>query len=111
MSQTYTPKLTTYLYASEETPQDELNSLIARLEETNIIVSLHEPADPVIDFNSKKPRVYLSIGSNWMDFPTLKSMPFHEKNVGSISIHPTKLNLGMFFIAGLAIRTRFLKQE
>ena len=79
MSQTYTPMLTTYLYASKETPQKELNSLIERLEETNIIVSLHEPADPVLGFNSKKPRVYLSIGSNWMDFPTLKSMPFHEK--------------------------------
>ncbi|MFJ7938133.1 glycosyltransferase [Peribacillus sp. NPDC096622] len=79
MSSDVTPLLATHLFVSSKISIYELEELIMRLTESRIKVNLYGPDDLLIDINPRKPRVYVSLGTEWEEFNTLSGLPFHER--------------------------------
>ncbi|MGD6895573.1 glycosyltransferase [Bacillus infantis] len=79
MQDKITPLLKAYFFVAEDFPLEELDTLQTKLHEDHIFVILCGNEDELTDINSKMPRVYVSIGSDWRNFPSLISMPAHEK--------------------------------
>ncbi|NSL52671.1 glycosyltransferase [Calidifontibacillus erzurumensis] len=73
------PLLTAHIFISKLKSYDGIKEMIERLYEKGIIVKLYGPKDQLIDALPKKPRVYVSIGSDWKEFESLKSLPLHER--------------------------------
>ncbi|MHA6533847.1 glycosyltransferase [Paenibacillus sp. BAC0078] len=79
MSPNFIPLLTTHLFVSGNILKEDLKELIDRLEESHITVKLYEPGNLIPDNSCPEPRVYVSLGEEWGEFPTLISLPAHEK--------------------------------
>ncbi|WP_404332364.1 glycosyltransferase [Mesobacillus maritimus] len=79
MSSDDTPLLTTYLFVSTGISTDELTELITQLTESHIMVNICRPDDQLVDHHPKKPRVFVSLGSGWEEFKTLRNLPLHER--------------------------------
>ena len=47
--------------------------------ENGITVKVYEPNDALPNINPKNPRVYVSVGDTWNEFPTLSGLPLHER--------------------------------
>lgn len=73
------PLLTVHLFFLSKNPADGLEEMFQRLAENNVTVKLHNPDESLGEIHSKKPRVYLSIGPDWREFPSLVALPFYEK--------------------------------
>lgn len=74
-----TPLLTVHLFISNTNSLDGLEKLLLKLDESKIIVKLYKPDDTLVDIHPKTPHIYLSLGTEWMEFPALVTLPFHEK--------------------------------
>jgi O-antigen biosynthesis protein len=53
--------------------------LLLKLEENGIKVKLYESNDKLLNNSPKEPRVYVSVGSDWDQFPTLCELPLYER--------------------------------
>ncbi|KFN04125.1 glycosyltransferase [Bacillus clarus] len=71
--------LTTYLFVSQKKSWEGLQNMIDLLEEFGITVKTCEPDCALLNIYPKQPRIYVSVGSQWEEFQTLKGLPFHER--------------------------------
>ncbi|XXM72457.1 glycosyltransferase [Lysinibacillus sphaericus] len=79
MQNKITHMLKAYFFVTEDVPRDELFELNSRLHEDHIFTILGSNEDEPKDVNTKVPRIYVSVGSDWREFPGLIAMPAHEK--------------------------------
>ncbi|MFE4896482.1 glycosyltransferase [Peribacillus butanolivorans] len=79
MTTNHTPLLTVHLFVSRTNPVDGLEEMLQRFVESRITVKLYQADDALVDIHPKNPRVYVSLGTEWREFPSLEELPFHEK--------------------------------
>ena len=79
MTKQYTPILTAYFFVLKTHLEDELETVLFNCKENGITVKVYEPNDELPNINPKNPRVYVSLGNTWNEFPTLSALPLHER--------------------------------
>ncbi|MVX65099.1 glycosyltransferase [Clostridium chromiireducens] len=79
MKSNSTPLLTAHLFVSMKNLINGFEDMLKKLDENGISVKLYEPDKPLLDINPKNPRVYVSLGEETTQFPTLFSLPYHER--------------------------------
>ena len=77
MTKQYTPILTAYFFVLKTHLEDELETVLLNIKESGITVKVYEPNDELPNINPKNPRVYVSLGNTWNEFPTLSALPLH----------------------------------
>ena len=76
-----TPLLTVHLFVSKENSWDDLEEMLLRLTKSGVTVEQYKSDESLKDISTKDPRVYVSLGPEWMEFSTLVALPFHEKKL------------------------------
>lgn len=74
-----TPLLTAHLFVINKNSWNGLEETLKNLDESGITVKLYEPSDQLVDVNPKDPRVYVSLGEDSAQFPTLYALPYYER--------------------------------
>ena len=80
------PLLTVHLFISKKNTGDGLEEMLKRFEESEITVKRYKPGDTLPEINPKKPYIFVSLGSDWLEFTELVNLPFYEKKGGYILI-------------------------
>lgn len=73
------PMLMAHLFVSDKIPKEAISKLTAELEAAHIKVMLYQADQSPAGKLFQKPRVYVSLGDHWEQFPGLFSLPPHEK--------------------------------
>lgn len=81
MTSNQIPLLTVHLFVSSTKIKNELEKVEQSLVINGMTVKLYNSNDSLDIVNPKSPRVYVSLGSEWIEFTTLVSLPFHEKKL------------------------------
>jgi len=79
MSSDLTPLLTAHIFVSMQISRDEWEARLTALAERGISVKLYEPAEALKDIKPRNPRVYVSLGEDWEQFPTLIALQLYER--------------------------------
>ena len=88
------PLLTVHLFISKKNTGDGLEEMLKRFEESEITVKQYKPGDTLPEINPKKPNIFVSLGSEWLEFTELVNLPFYEKKRwlhfdSSVSVEPS----------------------
>jgi glycosyltransferase involved in cell wall biosynthesis len=103
MSSDNTPILTAHIYVSKKGIVHGFEEALKRLDESGITVKLYEPRDILLDINTKKPRVYVSIGEEEKEFITLYNLPYHERKRWLHYKSPTEIEAEHLFYCWLKL--------
>jgi O-antigen biosynthesis protein len=96
------PLLKAYFFVSESVSLNDMSALKTRLVEDHIVTIMCRGEEVPEDLNTKIPRVYISIGSDWREFPGLISMPAHEKKRWLHYETPNRIEPGQLFYCWLS---------
>ncbi|RIW29394.1 glycosyltransferase [Bacillus salacetis] len=105
------PLLSVYLFPDKNIHSEELISLIERLEKDHISIEILDQNSSVPELFTKNPRVYVSIGSNWREFPSLVSMPLHEKKRWLHFSGPDKVQSRQLFYCWLSCTEQLIENK
>jgi glycosyltransferase involved in cell wall biosynthesis len=92
-----TPLLTVHLFISNKIHQYGLEELLLRLSNNGITVKQHNSDTQLVDIHFKHPRVYVSLGPEWIEFSSLVALPFHEKKLWLHFSSPEEVNPNHLF--------------